>query len=111
MARSDRRGNNLDDQVPDAMDRLVLLRWHLDRYDRLRASTASRASVVLSAGAILSAANAVVLARLIDSTDVRIGTELALILGSGLLISIGLVVLSLILATGVLVTPKPSRDT
>ena len=111
MARSDRRGNNLDDQVPDAMDRLVLLRWHLDRYDRLRASTASRASVVLSAGAILSAANAVVLARLIDSPDVRIGTELALILGSGLLISIGLVVLSLILATGVLVTPKPSRDT
>ncbi|MER5520807.1 hypothetical protein [Streptomyces sp. NPDC002763] len=87
------------------------MQWHLDRYDRLRASTASRASVVLSAGAILSAGNAVVLARLIDGPDPRIGSALALLFGAGLLTSTALVVMSLIFATGVLVTSKASRET
>lgn len=109
--RSNRHGHDSEDRVPAAGDRLVLLRWHLDRYDRLRASTASRASVVLSAGAILSAGNAVVLARLIDGPDSGLAITTTLVFGLGLLLSIGLVVLSLILATGVLVTPKPSRDT
>ncbi|WP_328499657.1 hypothetical protein OG828_48975 [Streptomyces sp. NBC_00457] len=97
--------------MPQPSEKLALLRWHLDRYDRLRASTASRASVVLSAGAILSAGNAVVLVRLIDGTDPPLDTTVALLFGAGLLTSIGLVVLSLIFATGVLVTPKASRET
>ncbi|MDH6612707.1 hypothetical protein M2164_008342 [Streptomyces sp. SAI-208] len=111
VVRSNRNGHGSEDRVPDPGDRLTLLRWHLDRYDRLRASTASRASVVLSAGAILSAGNAVVLARLIDSPDSGLSSATTLAFGIGLLLSIGLVVLSLTLATGVLVTPKPSRDT
>ncbi|WP_280893413.1 MULTISPECIES: hypothetical protein [unclassified Streptomyces] len=111
VVRSNRNGHGSEDRVPDPGDRLTLLRWHLDRYDRLRASTASRASVVLSAGAILSAGNAVVLARLIDSPDSGLSSATTLAFGLGLLLSVGLVVLSLTLATGVLVTPKPSRDT
>lgn len=49
--------------VPD--DELDLLKWHIDRYDRRGASTVSRASIVLSAGAILSAGNAVILSPLL----------------------------------------------
>ena len=53
--------------VADA-DLLELLKWHIDRYDRLRVSTAGRASVVLSAGAILSAGNALLLTQILNST-------------------------------------------
>ncbi|MGQ4482077.1 hypothetical protein [Streptomyces sp. SAS_276] len=111
VTRSIRRDNGSGRQGPSSEQKLKLLQWHLDRYDRLRSSTASRASVVLSAGAILSAGNAVVLARLIDGPDPRINSALALLFGVGLLTSTGLVVLSLIFATGVLVTPKASRET
>lgn len=111
MTGSARRGGGSGEQMLNAVDRLALLRWHLDRYDRLRASTASRAAVVLSAGAILSAGNVVVLARLVGSPDPRLVQWLALLFAGGLLTSVGLVVLSLILATGVLVTPRASRDT
>src|SRR4051794_20979919 len=59
MSRDDRSAPS--GQPPD----LGLLRWHIERCDRLRASTASRAGVVLSAAAILSAGNAVILSRLL----------------------------------------------
>jgi hypothetical protein len=36
-----------------APDLLELLRWHIDRYDRLRASTSTRASVLLGASSVL----------------------------------------------------------
>lgn len=36
-------------------ERLKLLQWHLDRYDRLRSSTSARAAVLLSANAALLA--------------------------------------------------------
>lgn len=36
-------------------DRLQLLQWHIDRYDRLRSSTSARAAVLLSADAALLA--------------------------------------------------------
>lgn len=110
VTRSIRRDNGSGRHVPSSEQKLKLSQWHLDRYDRLRSSTASRASVVLSAGAILSAGNAVVLVRLIDGPDPRINSALALLFGTGLLTSTGLVVLSLIFATGVLITPKDSRE-
>lgn len=97
-------------QAPGLVEKVDLLRWHLDRYDRLRASTATRASVVLSAGAILSAGSAVVLSRLLASPDPLLDARLAALFGAGLLISIGLVVLSLVRASGVLVTLKSSRE-
>jgi hypothetical protein len=37
---------------------IALTRWHIDRYDRLRASTATRASVLLSANSVLMAGSA-----------------------------------------------------
>jgi hypothetical protein len=36
-----------------ASDSLHLIQWHIDRYDRLRASTSARAAVLLSANAVL----------------------------------------------------------
>src|SRR6266567_446089 len=42
-------------------EKIELIKWHLGRYDRLRASTTNRAGVVLSAAAILSAGIAVIL--------------------------------------------------
>ncbi|WP_146173818.1 hypothetical protein [Saccharothrix carnea] len=40
----------------DPLDRLRMAQWHIDRYDRLRSSTSSRAAVLLSADAALLAA-------------------------------------------------------
>jgi hypothetical protein len=37
----------------NAVELLELLRWHIDRYDRLRASTSVRASILLSASSVL----------------------------------------------------------
>ncbi|MEV6929753.1 hypothetical protein AB0M46_35405 [Dactylosporangium sp. NPDC051485] len=86
-----------------------LLRWHLDRYDRLRSSTANRASVILSAAAILSAANAVVLSQLL-SGPILDRRWLFAAFGAALVASSTLVVLSLIRAAGVLVTGRDSRE-
>lgn len=92
-------------------ERLDLLQWHLERYDRLRASTSARASVVLSAGAILSAGNAVVLAQLLGGPLVeRLPPWLLLVFAAVTVLSVGLVVFSLLQAAGVLVTLRPSRE-
>jgi hypothetical protein len=70
---------------------LELLKWHLERYDRLRASTAARASVVLSAGAILSAGNAVILSQILNLPEKRLGSWAVMVFGLGLLISVSMV--------------------
>ena len=102
--------SNLPSSKPlPADDHLTLARWHLDRYDRLRASTAGRASVVLSAGALLSAGNAVVLTQLLRNGDDRAGSWSTVAFSVGLAISACLVVVSLVGASGVLVTLKDSR--
>ena len=92
-------------------DRLAVLKWHIERYDRLRISTASRAAVVLSAGAILSAGNALLLGQILgDAVDWLISWQL-LVLTVAALASAGLVVSSLIRATNVLLTTRGSRAT
>jgi uncharacterized membrane protein len=88
---------------------LALAKWHLDRYDRLRASTASRAAIVLSAGALLSAGNAVVLTQLIGGPSRPVGTWTITAFSLGLVISACLVMMALVSAAGVLVTLKDSR--
>lgn len=89
---------------------LDLVTWHLDRYDRLRASTTSRASVTLSAAAILSAGNAIVLSQLFS--ELRSAVPPLVLAGFSVLgaASAALVVLALLRATSVLVTLKPSRE-
>jgi hypothetical protein len=93
--------------TPD--EKISLVKWHLDRYDRLRVSTASRASVVLSAGAILSAGNALILSQLLGSSNSTMRTWVLTVFTVGLTVSSCLVMLSLIRASRVLVTPKDSR--
>ncbi|MFD9697983.1 hypothetical protein [Lentzea sp. NPDC059081] len=95
--------------VEGSRDELSLTKWHLDRYDRLRASTATRASVVMSAGALLSAGNAVVLTHLLSVPAGRFSAWLLICFTIGLAGSACLVVMSLIRAAGVLVTIKDSR--
>lgn len=91
-------------------DRLALDRWHLDRYDRLRASTAMRAGVVLSAGALLSAANVLIISELLGTgtrplpDGVLVGCTVIAFAGAVL------VVLAVIRAAGVLVTLRDSRS-
>jgi hypothetical protein len=51
-----------------SQEKIELVKWHIDRYDRLRGSTTNRAAVVLSAGTILSAGVAVVLSQLLSSS-------------------------------------------
>ena len=96
---------------PSLSEKIVLVRWHLDRYDKLRSSTASRAAVVLSAGALLSAANAVVIVQLLR-VDLDRPSPLALascvLVG---LVSFVLIVLAVIRASGVLVTGRDTRRT
>jgi hypothetical protein len=88
--------------------RLDLARWHIDRYDRLRASTFSRAAVVLSAGAILTAGNAVILSQLLQrATDLH--QWLLVLCTLGLVASASLIVLAIVRATGVLVSLQSYR--
>jgi len=97
-----------DSLRPPLKEKIELVKWHIDRYDRLRASTASRASVVLSAGTILSAGNAVVLSQLLSSSgDIR-GWLLAAF-STGIVASASLIVLAVIRATGVLVSLRLAR--
>jgi hypothetical protein len=95
----------------DMSEKISLLKWHLDRYDRLRASTASRASVVLSATAILSAGNALVISQLLGAAHSV--TMPAWLLGGFTAAALGgaaLIALSLIRASRVLVTTRDSRS-
>jgi hypothetical protein len=91
-------------------DRLSMLKWHIDRSDRSRSSTAGRASIVLSAGAILSAGNAVLLSQVLGGTTGWLSSGAWLVAitiavaGSALL-----VVSSLIKSAGVLLTTRGSR--
>lgn len=101
-------GQQSGESLP-AVGHLALVRWHLDRYDRLRASTASRAAVVLSAGALLSAGNAVVLTQLIGDVGRHAGVWSIAAFSIGLTVSACLVVVALAGASGVLVTLKDSR--
>jgi hypothetical protein len=96
-----------DPSHPIALDEL--LRWHLDRYDRLRASTANRAAVVLSAGALLSAGDALILTQLYSVPSTMIQRWLLVVATVLVVIDAVLVVLSLIQATNVLVTSRDSR--
>lgn len=89
---------------------LQMVMWHLDRFDRLRASTASRASVTLSAAAILSAGNAVALSQLFTSFRFAASFPLLVFLSVTGAASAALVVIAMLRATGVLVTLKPSRE-
>jgi hypothetical protein len=89
---------------------LSALRWHIERYDRMRVSTASRAGVVLSAGAILSAGNAVVLAQVFNGAFDDFAPALVAIFTIGVLAGAILVVLSVLEAANVLVTPRPSAE-
>jgi hypothetical protein len=89
---------------------LALLRWHIERYDRLRASTASRAAVVLSAGAILSAGNAVVLSQVFGGSYDDLDRRLVIAFTVAVMVSAAMVVVSIIRAASVLVTPRASRS-
>lgn len=94
--------------TPTAREQLDIARWHLDRYDRLRVSTSSRAAVVLSAATILSAGNAVILSR-----QLRLPADLPRLLAVAVTIALisstALVVCAIIFATRVLVSLKSSR--
>ena len=109
QALASSRPQELTDESLSIRDRVDLARWHIDRYDRLRASTSSRAAVVLSAGAILSAGNAVILSQLLQqSASSRLW--LIAVCTFGLTASAALIVLSVIRATGVLVSLRLTRD-
>jgi hypothetical protein len=109
MNQSSQDADNVSGVFPTIVNHLDLARWHIDRYDRLRASTSSRAAVVLSAGAILTARNAVVLSQLLQQT-ISLVSWLVVVCAAGLLVNVGLIVLALVSATGVLVSLRPSRE-
>lgn len=90
-------------------DHVELIKWHLGRYDARRESTASRASVVLSAAAILSAGEAIVLGQVSGDVLRRVDPWPKIVLGVLVLTSSFLVIGSLIRASQVLVTRRPSR--
>jgi hypothetical protein len=89
---------------------IEMLCWHLDRYDRQRASTSARASVVLSAGAILFAGNTIVLSRLLEPEMRHLDWRIVMLLLACGVLSALLIMLSLLRSAGVLVTPRGSRQ-
>ena len=105
------RGSGDGEASTALSEKLDLLKWHLDRYDRLRASTASRASVILSATAILSAGNALVFSQLFsDSRTSPMPRWLVAAFSAAVLGCAVMIVLSLIYASRVLVTSRDSRS-
>jgi len=98
-------------QAPGPKETLELLKWHLGRNDQRRVSTANRASVVLSAAALLLAGNALLLSRLLAGPNARLNGPLAAVFGAGMLASVALVIISLVYASGVLATIRSSRET
>ncbi len=99
----------MPEDLSTTSEKIKMLRWHLDRYDRLRGSTANRAGVVLSAAALISAANALLLSE-VSSMPAR-GVPLYALAACMAIVLAGatLVVIAAIRACGVLVTLKDSR--
>ena len=96
------------DTILSLQEKAKLIEWQIKRHDQLRASEASRASIVLSACAILSAGNAVILSQLLSSSaDVKGWILVALSIG--IAASASLIVLTVILSTSALISRRPSR--
>ncbi|GAA2784084.1 hypothetical protein [Crossiella cryophila] len=55
--------------APEAL--LELVRWHLDRYDRLRASTSTRASILLTAGSVLFTGLSLLITYRLQTRDIN----------------------------------------
>lgn len=92
-----------------SQEKVELVKWHIDRYDRLRASTTNRAAVVLSAGAILAAGVAVVLSQLLSNSAELKGWPLTAF-SAGTAATALLLVLSLILAMDALISLRRSSQ-
>ena len=88
-------------------EKIEFIEWHIKRHDQLRVSASSRASIVLSACAILSAGNAVILSQLLGSSAEVKGWVLA-VLSAGIAASACLIVVTVILSTSVLISVRPS---
>jgi hypothetical protein len=97
-------------QDRNASDKLSMIKWHIERYDRLRTSATSRAAVVLSAAALLSAGNAVFLAQILGTSVPWLRSWRLLILSLLALVSAILVILALLRAANVLLTARGSRE-
>lgn len=95
------------DAVMSLREKVEFIEWHISRHDQLRVSASSRASIVLSACAILSAGDAVILSQLLGSpADVK-GWVLA-VLSAGIAASAALVVVTVILSTSALISVRSS---
>jgi hypothetical protein len=92
-----------------SQEKIELVKWHIDRYDRLRGSTTNRAAVVLSAGAILAAGVAVVLSQLLSNSAELKGWPL-MVFSAGAAATALLLVLSLILAMDALISLRRSSQ-
>ncbi|MYT30658.1 MULTISPECIES: hypothetical protein [unclassified Streptomyces] len=57
------------DDPLSSSDLLELTKWHIDRYDRLRSSTSVRASVLLSANAILATGSLILVNYHLQTTE------------------------------------------
>jgi hypothetical protein len=81
------------------------VQWHIERFDRIRATSASRAGVVLSAAALLSAGNAVALAQVLSSS--RAGLRW-LEIGGGIIGCANLAILvgCVVVSSGVLISTR-----
>jgi hypothetical protein len=95
-------------EVPPVQQQIEMVKWHIERFDGLRKSAADRASVVLNAGAILSAGNAVMLSVLFANPRLVSG-PLVLGYSAGVAVSIFFIVMAMMLANGVLVSLRVTR--
>jgi hypothetical protein len=103
-----REGLDNADAVLSLQEKIKFVDWHIKRHDQLRASAAGRASIVLSACAILSAGNAIILSQLLSSSSKVKGPSLV-VLSAGIAANVLLIVLTVIWSTSVLISVRPSR--
>lgn len=78
-------------------EKLNLICWLIDRYDTLRSLTANRASLIISADAILLATSSLTLENII-STDVQYNTLMQILLSIGIGSNVLMLVISIFYA-------------
>ena len=91
---------------PDQM--LGLIQWHIDRYDRLRASTSSRAAVLLSANTLLLAGLALI-TNFHVNTRRQLAAVWSLLLLFPLIFTLGLVLLSMWACIGAIASTRKRK--
>ena len=91
-------------------EKIEMVKWHIQRYDALRASTANRAAMVLSANALLLASSTFLLDKIVANLNLYSSYQRCFVLVSVSLTLLLLAISIFYAIRGVIAVSKTSRD-